>query len=108
MCIVEHLPGIELDGSDVEPARVVGVDGAGHVLRSSVRMQVTSGGKDGVAWIVDVAAAVAGPGRRHELHRPLRAGGAETLDPAHVCLDQVDGGQILPLDSGALLRLTVV
>src|SRR6184192_3019232 len=55
MRVIEHLLGVQLDGSNVQPAGVVGVDGAGHVLRGSVGVQVPTRGEDGIPRIVDVA-----------------------------------------------------
>ena len=59
--------------------------------------------------IVDVAAEPVGaPGRRQELHRPLRAGRARRTQLAERGLDEVHRGQHLPGDAEAALRLAVV
>ena len=79
------------------------------VAGRSVRVQVVRGAEDRVVRVVDVAAhAVRRPGRRDELHRPLRAGGAVVPHPAEGALDEVHRGQDLPADAEAALRLAVV
>src|SRR5262249_38935765 len=100
--------GVELDPPDVVVAVVVVPQGAGQVAGAAVGLQVAGGGPDGLVGVVDVALAVAGPGRGQELHRPLGAGGAGPPDAAHAGLDQVDRGQDRPRDPELPLGRVVV
>ena len=71
--------------------------GAGHVVGCAVGAKESRGRQDPVTRVVDVPApAVDVPGRREELHRPLRAGAADPTDASHPSLDQMDRGQVGP------------
>ena len=79
-----------------------------QVARRAARMEVVGSAQDGVLRVMHVAAeAIATPRRGHELHRPLRAGGARIPELAELRLDEVDGGQDLPRHLEAALRLAV-
>src|SRR5581483_6556555 len=91
-----HVPGGVVVA--VDRGRDVDLPAAGH--------EVAGGAEDGISRVVRVGNAVpvrvdspAGPGRRHELHPPDRAGRARAEVAPEVRLDLVDGAEYFPGDA---------
>ena len=86
---------------------VVCVNGAVAVGGETIGGQVAAGRHDGIAGSVNIALAVSGPGLGHELHRPLSAGSTHPGNAAEAGLDEVDGCEVVPGDTGGRLRFAV-
>src|SRR6266567_6402273 len=72
-------------------------------------MDVVGSAEDRVACIVDVPSKpVSAPGRRHELHRSLRAGRARAAQLAELRLDEIYCCEHVPRHTEPTLRLPVV
>src|SRR5712691_871969 len=84
------------------------MEGAPDVAARTRSAQVVRCAENRVVRIVDVSPEpVRAPARRHELHRPLRTGGARAAELPERGLDEVDRGEDAPRNTEAPLALAV-
>src|SRR5262249_10743523 len=91
-------PRLPADRGQIGGGGVVAEEGAPLAPVAACRPEEPPGGEDRLVGVVDVAAAVGGPGRGHELHRALRSRDARLAHPPEVRLDVVHGCEHLPGD----------